>query len=118
VLLAQGRDLSGQRPDETTAVCRRAGNEVVVPTVQHSIYGCLLPVHAFKIALLTNHINLTVVPVDVKLLKCGLPFLRKWACAAKEKELPEQRNKEKTDPQQECLEIRINPQRMTNNRGM
>jgi len=37
VLFAQGRDLSGQRPDETNAVCRCAGNEAVVPTVRHSV---------------------------------------------------------------------------------
>src|SRR4030042_1146989 len=62
VLFAQGRDLSGQRPDETNAVCRRAGNEVVVPTVRHSVYGCMLPVHALKVPFLPSDINLIVAP--------------------------------------------------------
>jgi len=62
VLFAQGRDLSGQRPDETNAVCRRAGNEAVVPTVRHSVYGCVLPVHALKVPFLPRDINLTIAP--------------------------------------------------------
>ena len=62
MLFAQGRDFSGQRPDETNAVCQRAGNKVVVPTVRHSVYGCVLPVHALKIPFLPNEINLIVAP--------------------------------------------------------
>ena len=62
MLFTQGRDLSGQRPDETNAVCRRAGNEVVVPTVRHSVYGGVLPVHALKVAFLPSDINLIVAP--------------------------------------------------------
>jgi len=61
VLFAQGRDLPGQRPDETKALCRRAGNEVVFPTVRHSGYGCVLPVHALKVSFLPSEINLIVV---------------------------------------------------------
>ena len=62
MLFAQGRDLLGQRPDETKAVCRRAGNEVVVPTVRHLVYGCVLPVHVLKVAFLPSDINLMVPP--------------------------------------------------------
>jgi hypothetical protein len=58
VLFAQRRDLSGQRPDETDAVRRRAGNEVVVLTVRHSEYGCMLPIHALKVPFLPSNINL------------------------------------------------------------
>ena len=62
MLFAQGRDLSGQRPDEPKAVCRRAGNEAVVPTIRHSVYGCVLPVHALKVPFLPHDINLTIAP--------------------------------------------------------
>jgi len=62
VLFAQGRDLLGQRPDETKTVCRRAGNEVVVPTVRHLVYGCVLPVHVLKVSFLPSDINLMVPP--------------------------------------------------------
>ena len=65
MLFAQGRDLLGQRPDETEAVCRRAGNEVIVPTVRHSIYDYVLPVHALKIPFLPSDINLIVGPNDL-----------------------------------------------------
>ncbi len=63
MLFAQGRDLSGQWPDETNAVCRSAGNEVVVPAVGHSVYGYVLPIHAFKVAFLPSDINRIVAQV-------------------------------------------------------
>ena len=64
MFFAQGRDLAGQRPDETNAVCRRARNEIVVPTVRHSVCGCVLPVHALKVPFLRRPINLTIAPND------------------------------------------------------
>jgi hypothetical protein len=57
VLFAQGCDFSGQKPDEPNPVCWRAGNEVVVPTVRHLVYGCVIPVHAFNSPFILNDIN-------------------------------------------------------------
>jgi len=54
VLFAQGRDLSGQRPDETNAVCWRAGNEIVIPNLRHSVDGSVLPIHALKVPFLPS----------------------------------------------------------------
>jgi len=85
VLSAQGRDFSGQRPDETKAFCRRAGNEVVVPTVRHLVYGCVLPVHALKVPFLPNDINL-ILPPNVphyRLAEAKLEALRWQAVAMK-----------------------------------
>ncbi len=67
MLFAQGRDLSGQRPDETKAVCGRAGNEVVVSVVRHSVFGRVLPVHALKRPFLASDINLTLAPKELRL---------------------------------------------------
>ena len=62
MFLAQGCDFSGQKPDEPNAVDRRAGNEVVVPTFRHSVYGCVFPVHAIKVPFLSYAINRIVAP--------------------------------------------------------
>ncbi len=62
MLFVQGNDLSGQGPDETHTFCRRAENEVVVPTVHHSVFGCVLSVHASKVPFLLNDINQMVAP--------------------------------------------------------
>ena len=62
MLFAQGRDFSGQKPDEFNAVCRRAGNKVVVPTVRHSVYGCVLPVHDLNVPFLPCNSNRIVTP--------------------------------------------------------
>lgn len=62
MFFAQGRDFSGQNPDEFNAVLRRAGNKVVVPVVRHSIYGCVLPVHDFNIPFLPRKSNQVVTP--------------------------------------------------------
>jgi hypothetical protein len=62
VFFTQRYDLTGQRPYETNAVRRRAGNEVVVPTIRCSIYDCVFPIHAFKIPFLLSVINLIVAP--------------------------------------------------------
>ena len=62
MLFAQGRDLSGQRPDETNPLRRRAGNEIVVPDLRHSVYGCVLPIHTLKVPFLPSDINLVASP--------------------------------------------------------
>jgi len=62
VFFAQGREFSGQNPDEFNAVLRRPGNKVVVPFVRHSKYGCVLPVHNFNIPFLPRKSNQVVTP--------------------------------------------------------
>ena len=62
MFFAQGRDFPGQRPDETNTVRRRAGNEVVVPLIRHSVYGSVLPVHGLKVSFLPKGINRIIAP--------------------------------------------------------
>jgi len=57
VLFAQGRDLSGQKPGESNTAFLRAGNEVVVPKVRHSVYGRVHPVHVLKLPFLPCGFN-------------------------------------------------------------
>jgi hypothetical protein len=57
VLFAQGRDLTGQKQGESNTAFLRAGNEVVVPNVRHSVYDCALHVHVFKLPFLPCGIN-------------------------------------------------------------
>ena len=60
MLFAQGRDFLGQRPDEAHALRRSAGNEVIVPTVRHSVNESVLPIHALKVPFLARDINLII----------------------------------------------------------
>jgi len=52
VFFAQGRNFPCQKPDELNAVCRCAGNEVVVPNVRNLVYGCVISVHTHKVSFL------------------------------------------------------------------
>ena len=57
MLFAQGGDFPSQRPDEPDPICRRAGNEVVVPVVRHAEVGGVIPVHTFNLPFVPNNIN-------------------------------------------------------------
>ena len=61
MLLAQGGDFPSQRPDETQALCRRAGDKVVVQTIRHSVFRRVLPVHRLRIPFSLCNISPKVV---------------------------------------------------------
>jgi hypothetical protein len=52
----------GQGPNEANAFCYRAGNEVVVPTLRHSVYRCVFSVHVLKVPFLLSGINRIIAP--------------------------------------------------------
>ena len=71
VFHAQGRDLSGQRPDEADAVFRCTGDGIVVPMVRHPVNGCVFPVHDTQIPFSICKINRIVDPNTLN-PPCGL----------------------------------------------
>ena len=63
MFFAQGGDFPGQKPYELNALCRCAGNKVVVPMVRHLVYGCVISVHTLKVPFSPHYINQIVAPM-------------------------------------------------------
>lgn len=49
-MFTQGRNFTGQRPDETDALCRCSSNHVITPSVRHATHDCVCLIHYYSIA--------------------------------------------------------------------